>query len=204
MAVDQLEVQPQPALGALQLLQLRAKALAPARRAQARAARRLGIAAQATQFAQQGVGVRPGQREDFLVHHRVGKACAHQHVAKVVHVDEGCVRGRPAPPRIDLAQAVQRARAQRREHQEATHRQRPLPLLQQRHRVGGQMQHHVGPQQLRLTRSHLLRRGPGEFRPGPAPGRPPRRGRGSATTLQQRSVGLDTQHARVRIGLLQQ
>ena len=69
-------------------------------------------------------GVGPGQRDRLLVHHRVGETGLHQHVAEVVHVDEGREGRAPSRLAVQRRSDAQRARPERGEHQEAVDRQR--------------------------------------------------------------------------------
>ena len=77
------------------------QARAPARRAQAGAARSgARVAAERAQLGAAAPAASSScRRERLLVHHRIGEAGLHQHVAEVVHVDEGGRRRRPAEAR---------------------------------------------------------------------------------------------------------
>ena len=170
-----------------------------------RPAARCGSAlpAERSQLIQQRVGIGPGQRQLLLVHHRIGKASLHQHVAQVVHVDERRMRRRPAQASVELAQPLQRARAERRKHQEAVHCQHALPGAQRGLRIRAQVQHHVRPQQPGAAGRHLLRIAPG-VRRGAQARQPAALRRGSARALAHRVQWLDMQDARAWIGLPQQ
>ena len=69
--------------------------LSPTAPAQGREALRVQVGAELAQLGQQLRRRGPGQGQPLHVHHRLGEAAVHQHVAPVVHVGEGRPRRRP-------------------------------------------------------------------------------------------------------------
>ena len=179
------------------------QALAPARRAQAgvRAAVRRCRPARAVRCSS-GLRRRPGQRQRLLVHHRVGEAGVHQHVAEVVHVDEGCV-GAGQPSRCIEPRAA-RAACPGPASRTSRSRRPPAPGATARTAPAGrrtQCSIMLAHSSSRCRSAHRLRRRRCGLR------RAQRRGdhhgvrRGAARCAQHRVVGLDGQRARLRIGL---
>ncbi|WP_157781846.1 hypothetical protein, partial [Rubrivivax gelatinosus] len=178
MSEDDLERECRATAGSRVGRERRLEPPAPAWRPQPGVTRHVDVAAQGSQLGNRRSRVRPCQRDGFLVHHRIGETGLDQHVAEVVHVDERRERRRPALLGVERTQPLQRARTQRREHQETVDRQRPVPARHRGLRVGDAVQHHVRPDQLGAARREFglgldLRR----TRAAPAPRRPPRRRR---------------------------
>ena len=87
--------------------------VAPAQRSKAL---RMQIAAQTTQLLQRPRGGGKGQHNALHVHHRLGKARLHQHVAPVVHIGKSVAARPQAQVVVQGLQLAQRVGSQAREH----------------------------------------------------------------------------------------
>ena len=150
MAVDDLEVELQRCRR-----QRRSQLIPPTPSAQPAEAGRMQVTTQTAQLLQQTLGRLESEADALHVHHRLGEAGCHQHVAPVVHVGEFMGWRRPAQLAVQLAQLGQRVRPQAGEHQESVHRQRLVPLRNERLRIGRHVQHHIGPKQVGRARRRL-------------------------------------------------
>jgi hypothetical protein len=105
--------------------------------------------AAAAQIVEQRAGARVLERDELHVHDRRRESGGEQHIAEVVHVDEGV---HPALARRG-AQLLQRIRTERAEHEEPVRREHAAKLAQGRQRVREPVERHVGPDEAdRLVR----------------------------------------------------
>ena len=174
------------------LVQASQQRLAPARPRSA--AKRAGcrLRPSVAQFGQRRAGVGPGQHDALHVHHRLGEAGMHQHVAPVVHVGELVARRRPAAA-LGRARAV-RAACRARGRRTSGSRRSPArgAMRDQRLRVGRHVQRHVGPEQVDAV---FGRRVEARLCAAPAPRAPPRRFERAAVA---RASAAPARHERLR------
>jgi ComF family protein len=200
--VGDFEAQRDSAIGAGTRAELRDKTTPPRRRAQAGESVGRGIAAELAQLEQQRVGARPRQRERLLIHDRIGEAAGDEHVTEVMHVDEARCRGRPAHPRVEIAQLAQAARPEARQHDDAIDIEQPMPAREQGRWIDDTVQHHVRPDQLGAADGRIVGVGGVRFdRRGTE--RPPGRAPGAGATVQPSRIGLDGDDACLRIARAQ-
>ena len=187
---------------ALRALRAGARASAGVRRPAGRSGRALPPSARSSR--EQRLGLGPAQRERLLVHHRIGEPGCHQHVAEVVHVDEGRRRRGPAARRrYSSRSSRQRARAEAREHHEAVDREQAMPALRtapadRRPRAASCWPRRVAPRPIVRVDRDLGRRAPAPRRARPPR---PRRGgrdcaRGAPDRVRRRGARLSDRRAR--------
>ena len=140
----------------------------------------------------------------LLVEDRIGEAGADEHVAEIVHVDEGRRRRRPAERRVERAQLAQRVRAEAGEGDDALDLEQRMPACHQRRRIDDEGQDHVGPDELGAADRGVARR----CRARPPPRRPPSDHHGPsldcAPALGPSALGLDRDALGARVALAQQ
>ena len=171
MAVDQLEVQRDAAIGAAPAASSRS-ACRVARASAACAARRARAGRRCRQLAQFGQQRRRPSAQlsvscSWSITGSAKPASTSMSPRSCMSTNGACGAGQPCLG-VERAQAVERAGAQRREHQEAVDRERAMPGREHRLRVDRAVQHHVGPQQLAAcpaatsasTHAHAARRAP--------------------------------------------